>query len=54
MNEALEALRTVLQCATKEAFHMGCMYGELQGKNAELRATIATLNEKLHSLQETD
>jgi hypothetical protein len=48
--DTMEASR-MLRAAMREAYEMGMFAGEKQMENAELRATIATLNGKLKNLE---
>lgn len=58
MNYDLQGMVIGAEALLEWAYDKGLAHGDevarLAGENAELRETIATLNEKLHSLQETD
>ena len=44
-------MEDLLRMAMREAYSMGVAMGEMQAQNAELRATIATLNDKLRAAE---
>lgn len=44
-------MEDLLRMAMREAYEMGIRMGQVQTQNAELRATIATLNDKLRAAE---